>query len=300
MEGTAHKIADLLRAIAGKPNPKNFTSAVIAAAGDSLRMGGDTPKLFLDLNGLPVGLYSLLTYQQCDCIHEIIVVTKKEFIPVFTKWKEQYALDKLAQITEGSETRADSVRKGLDIISPQAKYVAIADGARALTTPQEIAKVCHAAWQHGCATAARHATDTVKIGDKNAFIDQTPDRKQVWHAQTPQVFRVAVYRAAAYVAVDEGIKSTDDNQLVEHIGNPVKLVECSDENLKITTPFDMICARALLTARTDPDSPSYMEDVAAYIAVARQKNRTDSVQPVQAETDSSSAASAAGTEESGT
>ena len=107
MEGTAHKIADLLRAIAGKPNPKNFTSAVIAAAGDSLRMGGDTPKLFLDLNGLPVGLYSLLTYQQCDCIHEIIVVTKKEFIPVFTEWKEQYALDKLAQITEGGETRRE-------------------------------------------------------------------------------------------------------------------------------------------------------------------------------------------------
>lgn len=275
MGETAHKIADLLRAVAGSPNPKNQTTVIIAAAGNSVRMGGEIPKLFMDLCGLPVGLHTLLAYQNASCIQEIVLVTKKEYFPVYEEWKNKYGIDKMTKIAVGGETRTDSVRAGLEVIHKSTKFVAVADGARCLTTPEEINRVCHAAYQHGCAVAAVQTHDTVKIGDKNAFISETPDRKTVWLAQTPQVFRTAIYRAASYVAQDENIQATDDSQLAEHIGNPVKLVTCSDENRKITTAFDLICAKEVLKARLDPASPSYRPEIAAYLQSAMAKSLSE-------------------------
>jgi 2-C-methyl-D-erythritol 4-phosphate cytidylyltransferase len=95
------------------------------------------------------------------------------------------------------------------------------------------------------------ATDTVKVCDSSAFIDSTPDRDYVWMAQTPQIFALNLYRAAAYVARDEGFATTDDNQMLEHIRVPVKMVACSRENIKITEPSDIAFAKAILALRKE-------------------------------------------------
>ena len=114
-----------------------------------------------------------------------------------------------------------------------------------------IYKACHGAYLHGGAILAIKAIDTVKIGDKSAFIESTPERKYTWQAQTPQVFKTNAFRAATYVARDEKIEGTDDASLLEHLRIPVKLVEGSRENIKITEPCDIYFAEAILKARAD-------------------------------------------------
>lgn len=248
------KIAGILRAVAGKPHPKHFTSAVICAAGSSSRMGGNTTKQFLTLEGLPVIVRTLMAYEAADCIHEIIVVAKADEVSMYDGMKEQYGLSKLTKVIPGGETRQDSARLGSDEVDKRCKYIAVADGARCLITPEEINKVCHGAYEWSAASAGIPAFDTVKVVDKSCFIDETPDRARVWMAQTPQVFALPIYRAAAYVCRDEGVKATDDNSMVEHIKVPVKMIPCSRENIKITDPSDLIFAKAVLDARKAADA----------------------------------------------
>ena len=246
------KIAGILRAVAGTPDPKNYTSAVICAAGSSTRMEklmGEPRKQFMELDGLPVVARTLLAYEAANTIHEIIVVAREDELPLYDGFKETYGLTKLTKIVKGGATRQESARLGSDEVNEKCKYIAVADAARCLTTPDEIQRVCHAAYQYGAASAGIKATDTVKVCDKSAFIESTPDRNYVWLAQTPQVFSTAIYRTAAYVCRDEGVEATDDNSMAEHIRIPVKMVACSRENIKITEPADVAFAEAILALR---------------------------------------------------
>ena len=246
------KIADFLRAVAGKPNPKNFTSVVVCAAGSSTRMEalmGEPRKQFMELCGLPVVARTLQAFEAADTIHEIIVVAREDEISLYDGFKETYGLTKLTKVVKGGETRQESARLGSDEVDARCKFVAIADAARCLITPTEIQTVCHAAYQWNAASAGVKATDTVKVCDSSAFINSTPDRNYVWMAQTPQVFSLNLYRTAAYVARDEKLQATDDNQMLENIHVPVKMVACSRENIKITDPTDIVFATAILEAR---------------------------------------------------
>lgn len=248
------KIAGVLRAIAGKPHPKNFTSAVICAAGSSTRMGEGNSKQFIELEGLPVVVRTLKAYEAAECIHEIIVVAKEDEIPLYDSIKETHGITKLTKVVKGGKTRQESARFGSDEVDKRCKYIAVADAARCLITPEEINRVVHAAYQWGAASAGIKAYDTVKVCDKSAFIDYTPERKLVWLAQTPQAFQINLYRAAAYVCRDEKFEATDDNQMAEHIRVPVKMVECSRENIKITEPSDLVFAKAVLAVRKEAEA----------------------------------------------
>ena len=246
------KIAGILRAVAGTPDPKNFTSAVICAAGRSTRMEklmGEPRKQFMELGGLPVVARTLMAYEAANTIHEIIVVAREDELPLYEGFKETYGLSKLTKIVKGGATRQESARLGSDEVNEKCKYIAVADAARCLTTPDEIQRVCHAAYQYGAASAGVKTTDTVKICDKSAFIESTPEREYVWLAQTPQVFSVSIYRTAAYVCRDDSVEATDDNSMVEYIRMPVKMVACSRENIKITEPADVTFAEAILALR---------------------------------------------------
>jgi len=243
------KIAGALRAISGSPHPKNYTSAIIAAAGLSERFGGTTTKQMTELCGDPVLLHTLRAYQNTDCIHEIVIVAKRNEIPFWETLCKNHEMTKVTKIIPGGLTRQDSVINGLDAVDKASKFVAIADGARCLTTPEQIEAVCRAAYKYKAATAAHKATDTVKIADKKGFIDSTPDRETVWLAQTPQVFKTKLYRAAAYTALKKGFKATDDNSLVENVKHPIRLVECGTQNIKVTTREDMVLAEAVLRRR---------------------------------------------------
>ena len=243
------KIAGVLRAVTGSPHPKNFTSAIIAAAGMSTRFGGDTTKQMTELCGSPLLLHTLMAYQNAECIDEIILVAKKEEIPEWERLCKALCVPKLAKIVPGGSTRQLSVMNGIDAVSKASRFVAIADGARCLTTPEQIEEVCKAAYKSKAATAAHRSTDSVKIADKHGFIESSPDRETVWLAQTPQVFKTNLYRAAAYTAFKEKFEATDDNALVEHIGHPIRLVECGANNIKVTTRADLTVAEAILKER---------------------------------------------------
>lgn len=253
------KIAGALRAISGSPHPKNFTSAVIAAAGLSERFGGTVTKQMTELCGDPVLLHTLRAYQNTECIHEIIIVAKRNEIPYWETLCKNHEMTKVTKIIPGGLTRQDSVINGLDAVDKRSKFVAIADGARCLTTPDQITAVCRAAYKYKAATAAHRSTDTVKIADKKGFIDRTEDRDIVWLAQTPQVFKTKLYRAAAYTALKKGFKATDDNSLVENVKHPVRLVECGAQNIKITTQDDMIVAESIILSRRAESDEVIME-----------------------------------------
>lgn len=244
----AYDTAELLRLIAGKPS-KHYTTALIAAAGSSTRMGGTESKQLLEIDGIPVLARTLLAYEQSLTVQEIVLIARKTEFDTFRTLAEQYRITKLRRITEGGTTRQDSVRRGLSVVSPQTRYVAIADGARCLITPEQIDRVNIKAYETNAASAAVPATDTVKIVDSHRRTVDSPEREHVWLAQTPQTFSLTLYRAAAYHAKENGISATDDNSLVEAIGRPVTLVDCGRENIKITTPTDLYLARAILAQR---------------------------------------------------
>ena len=149
----------------------------------------------------------------------------------------------------GGKSRQESIFNGLRKVSDESKYVAISDGARCLITPEQIKEVCAAAYKYDAATAAHRSTDTVKISDERGFIESTTDRNTVWLAQTPQVFKTNLYRAATYTALENGYEGTDDNMLVELLKCPIKLVECGSQNIKVTTVDDIILASSVLESR---------------------------------------------------
>jgi len=227
---------------------KYFTSAIILAAGSSTRMQGGS-KQFLSLDGIPIVARTISEFDKSNCIDEIIVVAKKDEIPLYESFSEIYGIKKTLKVVEGGETRQESARLGSDAVSTKSKFVAIHDGARCLITEEMIYKVCHAAYLHEAAILAIKAVDTIKIGDKYAFIYSTTERKHTWQAQTPQVFKTNAFRAATYIARDEKYEGTDDASLFEHIRIPVKLVEGSRENIKITEPVDLMFAEAIFSAR---------------------------------------------------
>lgn len=241
--------ASVFHAAAGTSGKNVFTSAVIAAGGHSARMGGDTTKQMMNLIGMPVIAHTLLAFEHAECISEIVVAAKEDEIPLYYEFADKYGITKLSAVTAGGETRQISVYNAFLKTSEKAKFVAFHDGARCLVTPDDIEKVFRAAVKYGAASAAVRAVDTVKIADKNGFIERTEDRNFVYMAQTPQIFGRNLYCAAAVTAREDGFEATDDNSLAERIGYRVKLVECSPENLKITRPDDLKNAERILLER---------------------------------------------------
>lgn len=232
-----------------KSAKKNRTAAIILAAGNSTRMGGINKQLE-PLCGIPVLAHTLMAYQQCALIREIVVVTRPQDFDAVYALRNTYGIKKLKHIVAGGATRQDSAKNGMSKLSDDIRYVAIADGARCLTRPEQIAKVCLRAYRHHAASAAHLVSDTVKRTDSLGMTKETLDRKNLWLAQTPQVFHHSLYVAALARAQKDGFTSTDDNALIEHLGYKVRMVECGRENLKITTPDDLHLAEALLEYRS--------------------------------------------------
>ncbi len=231
--------ADILHTASGNLKKNKFTSAIIVAGGSSLRIGGDKSKQMLLICDIPVVVHTLLAFQNCERISEIIVVAKENEIPLYEDFAKKYCITKLKNTVKGGDTRQKSALCGFNAISPESDYVAIHDAARCLITSEDICRVLDAAIKYGAASASVSVSDTVKIVDKNNFIIRTEDRHYVKLSQTPQIFSRNLYCAAAYTAKEESFEATDDNLLVERIGYKVKMVDCGSENIKITFPEDI-------------------------------------------------------------
>jgi len=251
MSQISEKISDIVSAVTGRD--EHFNSVIIVAAGSGTRMGSSvkSTKQMTDIAGMPVVVRTILQFEKCDFINEIVVVARADEIERYSEFTEKYKFKKITKVVAGGETRRLSVLEGFKAISEKNEYVAIHDGARCLITPEMIADVFHQAYKHGCAAAACRPKDTVKRADKSGIITETINRDELWQAQTPQIFRNDIYRAAAYIAHKDGFEATDDCMLAENIGFKVKLVDCGYENLKITTRDDLYFAEAILKMRED-------------------------------------------------
>jgi len=246
MKPSMSKIAEWLQ----RTTNQNVTAAVIVAAGNSTRMGGNTNKQFLELHGVPVLAHTLLSYQHCKLISKIVVVTKPENFEAVYQMAKEYSITKLSALAAGGASRQESAKNGIAKLDEDVRYVAIADGARCLTTPKQIAKVCLKAYRYKAASAAHLISDTVKRTNSSGMVKETVDRTNLWQAQTPQIFHTALYQAALYKADEDNYSVTDDNSLIEHLGYQVKMVVCGIENIKITTPDDLPLAEAILQYRS--------------------------------------------------
>ncbi len=220
------------------------TTAVILAAGSSTRMG--FPKQTALLNGKPVVLHTLIAFQQAASVDSILLVTRPEDVTPFTQLCRDNGITKLYAVCEGGATRQQSAEKSIAALPADTDFIAVQDGARPLITPALIDQTVAAAKAHGAAAVAVRVKDTIKVASHNGFISATPDRDTLWQVQTPQVFDLEKYKKALASAVQAEVSLTDDCQLFERLGLPVKLVEGNYQNLKITTPEDLTIAAALL------------------------------------------------------
>lgn len=223
--------------------------AVILAGGRGERMGGEVPKQFLEVGGIPVVVRTLQAFEACSAVEGIVIVTRPAEKEIYREYCRRYALTKVRRVTVGGETRRESAMCGLRAIDPNAPYIAIHDAARCFVTPEIIENVLRDAVLYGAAAAATPVKDTIKITDLGGFVTQTTERARTWAAATPQIFKTDLYRAAAYTAEEKGLDATDDCMLAEACGFRVKLCDCGEKNIKLTTPADLKLAELIAEER---------------------------------------------------
>ena len=220
--------------------------AIIAAAGTGTRMASDRPKQFLLLAGTPIIFHTLKVFEQCESIHEVILVLPAEESAGFVSAAGKYGLRKVARVIPGGATRADSVKRGLMAIRPAtAEIVAVHDGVRPFVTVEEIDAVVAAAQTVGAAILVAPLTDTIKQVEDHRVV-KTLNRGGLRRALTPQCFRYDVLRQAYQAADVTDPAVTDESVLVEQLGIPVSFVEGNSRNIKITTVEDLAVAEAIL------------------------------------------------------
>ncbi len=232
--------------------------AIVVAGGSGKRMGGEIPKQFTELCGRPVLYYCLKAYEESR-IDKVVLVCANEYIPLAREIMAGYGLHKTETIIPGGRERYDSVYAGLLAVKEMggADYVQIHDAARPMVTADMIDAMADAVREDKALVAAVPAKDTVKKADVEGFVIETPRRKSLWSVQTPQVFSYTELMAAyEKMMEDTGRRDvTDDASVIEKYGGGrVRIFEASYDNLKLTTPGDMILAKAILESRGMPES----------------------------------------------
>ncbi|MBE6990960.1 MAG: 2-C-methyl-D-erythritol 4-phosphate cytidylyltransferase [Ruminococcaceae bacterium] len=229
-----------------KPAKSVRRSAIICAAGSSTRMGQD--KLMLSISDKPVIQWTIEAFEECDRIDEIVIVTRTDLLSQLANLCKNSGYTKVSNIVVGGEQRLDSVLAGLAVISPAAEVVAVHDGARPLVTQKIIKSAVLHAEKYGSAVPAILPKDTVKE-ESDGKVHTTHDRSRLRLVQTPQAFQRNILSAALTNAKSKELTVTDDAQAVEALGLPVFFTDGSDENIKLTTPVDVLLAQAIMDRR---------------------------------------------------
>lgn len=228
-------------------NNSHFVSAVILAAGCGSRMENKTTKQKINILGESILKRCVKAFANCPEINSIVVVCRGDEIE-WAKDELGCCASKIHAIIPGGKNRAESAKLGFLAISSESNFVAIHDAARCLITGEMITKVIDAAKEYGAASAATPITDTQKKADTQGFIVNTISREGMFAVQTPQVFSVEKYaRAIQSISPDESF--TDDNMLMEKIGERVFLVDTDRQNIKITRPEDVEYAEYIIERR---------------------------------------------------
>jgi len=223
-------------------------TAIVVAAGSSNRMGFD--KLFALLGDKPVVAHTLEAFERTECVDEIILVGREDRLAELRELVQRAEGKKVRHVVSGGLHRQDSVQAGLDVLAPDARYVAVHDAARPLVTAEQIERVFAAAREHGAAALAEPITDTLKRGDENHFVCGGVDRAGLYAMQTPQIFARDLLVSAYEAVAERQLSITDEVSAVELLGSKVLLVPNGEFNLKITYPRDLSVAQSFLSQRS--------------------------------------------------
>ena len=222
--------------------PLKTCGAVIVAAGNASRMGG-IDKVMAPIQNEPMIRRTVRTFQECDAVSEIVIVTREDLISSITELCAGY--DKVTTVVKGGSSRQESVELGLAALSKKIKLAAIHDGARPLATYELIDRAIRAANTYGAAAPAIPVKDTIKTVEGGLVVN-TPDRSKLRAVQTPQVFDIDLLKGALAKAKQDKAEVTDDCSAVERLGMKVKMVEGDERNINVTTPMDLKIAEMLL------------------------------------------------------
>lgn len=222
---------------------------LIPAAGMGRRMGSNRNKLLLTLLGKPLLAWTLIAAEASREINWIGIMSQPEDWQDIKEILASVSLTKPVKFIIGGSTRQESVYNGLQALPPQADRVLIHDGARCLATADLLDRCAEALLNCSGLIAAITVKDTIKIVDETGLIQDTPDRRNLWAAQTPQGFDVKLLKACHDRGRELGWEVTDDAALFEKCGLPVRIVEGEETNLKVTTPVDLAIAEFILQQR---------------------------------------------------
>ncbi len=224
--------------------------AIIVAGGKGLRMGGELPKQFIPVEGRPVLMRTLDTFHACDSGIQIILVLPRDHQPYWQELCREYDFRVPHRIADGGATRFHSVQNGLALVDAAEALVAVHDGVRPFVAHEVIEACYREAEAHGAVVPVIPVVETVRQLVEASSITVPRDAYRL--VQTPQTFRASLLRRAYEQPFCEAF--TDDASVVEVLGEAVCLVEGNRENIKLTTPYDLIVAKALVEASINKSS----------------------------------------------
>lgn len=220
-------------------------SALILAGGLGQRLGGGIPKQFRRLKDKPVLNYCLEAFEHMSEIDFIVVVLPPEYAQMVQVRMDLKPFQKISNIISGGQMRQDSVWNGLNALPKETEYVVIHDGVRPFPPMKETRTALDVARQSGAAILALPITDSLKVGGQGENIEMTLDRSRLWAAQTPQVFRKNLILEGYQKGLKDKITFMDDSAVLENMGYPVRLIQGSPYNIKITQPDDLVLAACI-------------------------------------------------------
>jgi 2-C-methyl-D-erythritol 4-phosphate cytidylyltransferase len=227
-------------------------AAILPAAGLGTRMGAETPKQFLELDGLPLVVFTLRRLAECPALTHFYIATLPEEVAGLERRLGQEKLGRPVRVLRGGATRQESVARALAEVPSDADLVLVHDAVRPLVTREQVERSIEQASACGAAIVGVPASDTIKevkrasLPKDVALITSTIHRERIVLAQTPQVFRTALLKEAFARAAQDGLTASDEASLVERLGHEVRVVQGSERNLKITRPGDLELARFYL------------------------------------------------------
>lgn len=224
-----------------------MVTGIVLAGGKGSRMGNDTPKQYMLLAGKPLLYYCLRAFEESAADNVVLVTAAGDEEYCKREIVERYGFCKVAAVTAGGRERYESVYHGL-LAAGTPEFVLIHDGARPLLTPELIDRLSSETKKYGACIAGMPVKDTIQMTNAQGEIVQTPKREQLWAAQTPQAFSFPlVFDAYFRLMQEKQIAVTDDASVVRmYFDVPIRMVQGSYTNLKVTTPEDLILAEALL------------------------------------------------------
>jgi 2-C-methyl-D-erythritol 4-phosphate cytidylyltransferase len=224
-----------------------YYKVIIPAAGQGKRMGAGYNKQLININKKPLIIHTLELFDKHEYCEGILISINPLEETIFSELIAKYNIRKVEALVHGGKERQDSIYNAL-LKTQKSKIVLVHDGARPFVDYKLINTLVNEAKEYGAAIPAVMVKDTIKIV-KEGFVYETPNRSELYAIQTPQAFNKEILIQAYEKAYEENYYGTDDSSLVEKIGQEVKIVEGNYNNIKITTPEDLLTAESFINRR---------------------------------------------------